>query len=103
MMDRPELEVEALENAEGALNLGQALVGAHGLGGIKPRRRQRSAQHIDAVERSIPRDTRVIALIGQTLGGNLPVKILAHLLGTEQLADAVVDALGVAQGTLWPT
>ena len=34
-----------------------------------------------------PRDTRVIALIRQTLGGNLPVKILAHLLGTEHLAD----------------
>ena len=43
MVDGPKLQVDAFEDTKDPLEVGQLLVGADGLGSVKPRRRQRGA------------------------------------------------------------
>ena len=61
MKDRADVEVDGLEAAEGALDAGQAFVGAHRIGGLESIGWNIGAQHVEAVERGFCGDRGVIA------------------------------------------
>ena len=55
-MDRADLDVDGLEAAEGALSVGELLVGFDGRCGIERRGFEAGAQHVDAIEGGFGRD-----------------------------------------------
>src|SRR5512133_3262814 len=61
MEDRADIEVDGLQRTEGALDLSQALIRAHGGAGIEGLGRHGGAQDIEAVERRLGGDAGVIA------------------------------------------
>src|SRR5215213_5761844 len=52
----PDAQIDALEAAEGALHLGQRLVGSHRADIVKGGGRQTGAHHVEAVEHRLGRD-----------------------------------------------
>jgi len=89
MEDRTNVEVDGLEAAEGALDAGQALIGAHRISGIESIGWHIGAQHVEAVERGFCGDRGVIARDAQRVirddrgwlpGGRITFEVLADFL-----------------------
>lgn len=79
MVHGADLEVDRLERAEGALDPGEALVGEDCRAGIEILRRHRGAQDIEAVERRLTGDRRLVAREVERLLGDGPPEVLGHL------------------------
>ena len=58
VVDGADVEVDRLEVAEGALDVGEALVGEHRVRGVEGLGRRRGAQDVEAVERRLAGDRR---------------------------------------------
>jgi len=73
MPDRADLEVHALQRPESALHLGQPLVVQHGGLRAHVRFRNAGADHIEAVERRLGRDARLVD--AESEGGVLNIEM----------------------------
>src|SRR5437660_796130 len=97
MEDGTDVEVDGLEAAEGALDSGETLVGAHRIGGIESIGWNAGMQHVEAVERGLCGDRGVIAREAQRVVGDANMEVLANLATTQQGADRQADLVGPAQ------
>src|SRR5258705_7308121 len=83
MEDRTNVEVDGLEAAKGALDTGQAFVGAHRIGSVENIGWNAGAQHVEAVERGFCGDRGVIAREAQGVVGDGDTEVLGDLAATE--------------------
>src|SRR5258706_9259503 len=97
MEDGTDVEVDGLEAAEGALDTGEAFVGAHGVGGIERIGWKAGTQHVEAVEGGFWGDRGVIGREAQRVVGDGDTEVLGDLAATEQGADGQADLVGPAQ------
>src|ERR1700692_1826106 len=97
MEDGTDVEVDGLEAAEGTLDAGKALVGAHRIGGIESIGWDAGMQHVEAVERGLCSDGGVVAREAQRVVGDGDTEVLGDLAATEQGADRQADLVGPAQ------
>src|SRR4051794_41774992 len=80
MEQGPDAQVDALEGAEGALDLGERLVGPHRPGIAEGRRAQVRAHYVEAVERRLGRDRGRVALEAERLVRDRQREVLGHLV-----------------------
>src|ERR1700722_14735976 len=97
MEDGTDVEVDGLEAAEGPLDTGKALIGAHRIGGIESIGWNAGMQHVEAVERGLCGDRGVIAREVQRVVGDGDTEVLGDLAATQQGADRQADLVGPAQ------
>src|SRR5580704_19328994 len=98
MEDGTDVEVDGLEAAKGALDTGEAFVGAHRIGGIESIGWNAGTQHIEAVERGFCGDRGVIAREAQRIVGDGDAEVLGDLATTEHGTDGQADLVGPTQG-----
>jgi hypothetical protein len=79
MVDGADVEVDRLERAEGALDVGEALVGEDRCAGIERLGRRRGAQDVEAVERRLAGDRRVVADEAERFLGDGQPEVLGDL------------------------
>jgi len=97
VMDRPDLEIDGLDAAEGPFHSGERFVAAHRAGIIKGFRRQAGAHDIEAVGCGFGGD--LIVLAGETEAGicNIEAEVLGHLVLADHGADLQRDLGGASQ------
>jgi len=91
-----------LSTAEGALHVGHVLVHAHGVFRTQHLARDRSAQHVDPVERGLGRDRLRFALVAEGSLRDRDREVLGHLEASEHLAHTQTDPVLSAQRALLP-
>jgi hypothetical protein len=91
VVDRAQLELDPLEGAEGALGLGERLVGADDIGGGELRARDARAQDVDPVEGGLGGDLVLLAPVGEAVVLDLELEVLTHLEAVPDLADGEPD------------
>ena len=79
VVDRAHLQVDRLERAERALDVGQRLVVAHAVGGVHLRGGDRGADDVDAVQRGLGGDALALAREGEASSPMVSSKCLATL------------------------
>src|ERR671919_273919 len=87
VVDRADLELGTLERAEGALGLGEGLVRADDVGGRQLVGSHARAQYVDAVERRLRADLRVLATVLEALVLDREREVLLDLVAVGDLAD----------------
>src|SRR5512132_2616035 len=87
MEDRADIEVDGLQRTEGALDLSQALIRAHGGAGIEGLGRHGGAQDIEAVERRLGGDAGVIAGKRKIVVADGDAEVLGDLAAAEHGTD----------------
>src|ERR1700694_1877329 len=95
MMDRANLQIQALERAESALDLREALVRANHLRCIHRLGRQTRAQDIQAVQSGLLRDLLLLAPESKLIVLDVELEVLANLMVVVHFANAKAD-LGLA-------
>src|SRR5512132_1397462 len=98
MEDRADIEVDGLQRTEGALDLSQALIRAHGGAGIEGLGRHGGAQDIEAVERRLGGDAGVIAGKRKIVVADGDAEVLGDLAAAEHGTDAWPMAAAPASG-----
>src|SRR5919197_4343716 len=98
VIDRTNLEICGLEAAKGALDTGEALVGAHRIVGGERLGWHIGAQHVEAVERSLLGDRGLIAREAQRVVGDGDIEVLTDLAVADDLANSNADLVCPAQG-----
>ena len=91
MVDGADLEIHGLETAEGALDRGQSLVGAHCILGVYALALQIGADHVDPVQRRLGLDAGLVAAVAEALLGDFDREVLGHLEAPEHPAHAHSD------------
>ena len=91
MEDRADIEVDGLQRTEGALDLSQALIRAHGGAGIEGLGRHGGAQDIEAVERRLGGDGGVIADKRKIVVADGDAEVLGDLAAAEHGTDRLAD------------
>ena len=87
MEDRADLQVDALEAAEGPLHRTEALVGAHGRVGIERGLGHAGAHHVQSVQSGLGSNRRGVAPVGEEpLLVDGPREVLGHLVPGDDLA-----------------
>jgi hypothetical protein len=81
----PYLQVDGLERAEGALDIGQRLVAVHAFVAIHAIGLDAGAQHIQTIERGLFGDAVVVARVSE---------VLADLVAIHNLANCQADLIG---------
>ena len=88
MVDRPHMQVDRLHRAKRPLHFGQIFVGSHRVLRRKYRFLDRSANHVQAIQRRLFRNPRLVATIGELLFLDLQKEVFANLVVIEHLAHA---------------
>jgi len=83
MEDQTNVEIDGLEAAKGTLDIGQALVSAHRIGGIESIGWNARAQHVEAVERGFCGDCGVIAREAKRVIRDGDAEVLGDLAATK--------------------
>ncbi len=94
VVDRADLELGALEGAECALDLFEALVGAHDVAGWQRSRGNARAQDVEAVERGLGRDLGGLARVTEAGVRDLDLEVLLDAVALERRADREADLVG---------
>ena len=97
VVDRPDLQIDALEAAEGALDQAQRLVTAHRSGVVEYRGGQAGAHDIDAVEGRLGGDFLGLAGKAKAIVGNVEGEVLGHFVLVEHGSDFEADCRRAAQ------
>jgi hypothetical protein len=97
MEDRADIEVDGLQRTEGALDLSQALIRAHGGAGIEGLGRHGGAQDIEAVERRLGGDGGVIAGKRKIVVADGDAEVLGELAAAEHGTDRLADDGGARE------
>ena len=97
VMDRPHLDVDGLEAAEGALGVRELLVGLDSGGGVEGRGLEAGAQHIDAVERGFGIDLRGVARKRHVVIRDGDVEVLGDFVLVDHGADRKPDLVLAAR------
>ena len=100
VVDGPDLEVDGLQAAEGALDRAQALVGADGFRGVERTGGQAGADDVQAVQGRFGGDGIGFAAVAERGVGDLDVEVLGHLVAADDLADPQGDLVLARQGPL---
>ena len=98
VVDRSQVQVVGLDDAEVAFDVGEVLVAFHHRGGVEGVGLDAGAQHVDAVERGFGVDAGGVATVGEGGVGDVAPEVLAHLVLCDGLADRFADLAGPAQG-----
>ena len=94
VVDGSNAQVDALETAEGLLDLSEALVGAHRVLGGKFLASLAGADDVDAVEAGFVFDLFEVAFELETAVPDMEDKMFAHFVGVDHLADFDADRVG---------
>src|SRR5450631_912656 len=87
MIDRPHLEIDRLEAAEGAFGGRELFVGGDRGGLIERRFGDSGAHHIDAVECRFGVDFGGVARKGETVVSDIQIKMFGHFVFVDDAAD----------------
>ena len=85
--DRTQMDVDGLQGAERALDLGKTFVGADSRGVIERFLRQAGAHDINSVQRRLGRDRRGLAMEREAILADHEVEVLGHLVPVDDGAD----------------
>ncbi len=91
--DGPDLEIDGLEAAAGALDAAEPLVGAHRVCGAEVAGGQAGAEDVEAVELGLLGAALPVAPEGEAVCGDLQVAVLGHLALGDDLAPAQADPI----------
>ena len=91
MVDRSDLQIDALQAAEGALDQAQGLVTAHRGGVVEYRGGQAGAHDINAVEGRLGGDCLGLAGKAKAVVGNVEDEVLGHFVPVEHGSDFETD------------
>ena len=94
MTDRPHVQIDTFQRAEGALHLGQPLVVEHGLLSRHVAARHAGADHVEAIERCLGRDASLIDAERERAGLDVELEVLGDLVLPDHLANAHADRGG---------
>jgi hypothetical protein len=97
VIDRPDLQVDRLQRAKSALDLGQRLVGTDRLLRRHRRRRNAGTDNVEAVKACLRRDIGVVALPGKGVVSDADVEVLGHLVAVDHGADLEADSRRATQ------
>lgn len=97
MVDRPHVYVGQFQAAEPALHVRQKLVASHGLFGGHRLGRHVRTDHVDAVQRDLGRDRRLVSLVTKRVVGDFEVKVLGHFTPAQHATNAQGDLRGAPQ------
>ena len=97
MIDRPHLEIDRLEAAEGAFGGRELFVGGDRRGLIQRRFGDCGAHHIDAVECRFGVDFGGVARKGETVVGDIQIKMFGHFVFVDDAADRERNLVFAAQ------
>ncbi len=95
--DRPHVQIDRLDRTEGALDMGQALVGRHRGIGIELRGGQAGAHHVQAVQRGLGLDRLGLARVAQRRLGDRELEVLGHVEVPDHAPHAQGDGVPAAQ------
>ena len=96
-MNRPYLQVDRLQRAECALDVGQRFVVTHAVCRVHLRRRQRGANDVNAIERRLSGDAVLLTLKGQRGGADGQGEVLGDLVLIDDFAHAHADLVLTGQ------
>ena len=97
VVERPDLQIDRLRRAEGALDQGQALVCGDGAGIVEGGGGQAGADNVDAVQRHLGGDRLGLAGDGEAVVGDRQIEVLGHLVPIQRGADLQRDFRRPAQ------
>src|SRR6202166_4167591 len=97
MMDRPDLEIDGLEAAERALDIGQAFVDADDRTAVEQVGCDAGAHHVETIEQGLVVDRLAPALDDEIVVSDGDVEVLGHLVVVDDLADGDADGIATAQ------
>ena len=101
VVDRADVEVHGLQGAEGALDLGQALIGGDNGGCIERFSRDAGSQHIKTVEGRFLLDRGFVAGVSEGRIGNGQLEVLGHLALAKYGANLQADFVRAVKGERW--
>src|SRR6266851_737341 len=97
MVDGAHLEIDRLEAAKRALDMGEPLVGADDFGRGQPGRVDRGADDVESIEGGFTGDAGFVALVPEARVGDLEREVLADLAASEDPAHPQGDPGAAAE------
>ena len=89
VVDRAQVQVVGLDDAEVAVDVGEVFVACHHGGGVEGGGLDAGAQHIDTVKGGLGGDRGLVAMVGEAGVGDRGMKVLAHLVFARALPTAL--------------
>src|ERR1700730_3876835 len=103
MMDRPDLDIDGLEAAERALDIGQAFVGTDDRVAVEQVGCDVGAYHVETIEQGLVVDRLAPALDNEIVVSDGDVEMLGHLVVIDDLADGDADGIATAKRSFCTT